>query len=96
MKCSSYCVAESFRMEDLSLFLRDKGYEPKFYDEVIHTQIHRKTNDSYVDVFYFSYGVVIFWGHEEGEDTNVMAEAAAFTFEPLSTPTKALACEPAP
>lgn len=86
MRCSSYCTAESYKIDELARYLRSEGYEPKFYDDVIH--IHRSFDEEEGDIFFFPYGCVITWGLSEEEDTTILEELAPYQNVPLQTPTQ--------
>lgn len=60
MRCTSFCTAESYLVDDFAKYLRNEGFDPKFYDEVIH--IEKNTEDGVGDVYFFPYGCVITWG----------------------------------
>lgn len=62
MKCTAYAIAERFDIDNIAKELRVKGYEPKFYDDVIHFKIERLV-DEVQDVFLFSYGCIVVWGN---------------------------------
>ncbi|MBN9543605.1 MAG: RMD1 family protein [Alphaproteobacteria bacterium] len=64
MKCTAYAIAEEFDVDNIAKELRFKGYEPKFYDDVIHFTIDR-TSEIHQDVFLFSYGCIVTWGSTE-------------------------------
>jgi uncharacterized Rmd1/YagE family protein len=77
MRCRSYCVSEAYQIDKLGLYLRDKEYEPKFFDDVIHVQL-----ESGADVFCFEYGCLVFWNVEELNELNFIREISSFTYNP--------------
>lgn len=83
MRCRSYCTAGSYSIDDFSKFLRTEGYEPKFYDDVIH--IVRTEHENTKDVFYFPYGCVIMWGVEEEGTGYFLDLVQNFQDAPLSS-----------
>lgn len=86
MRCASYCSAESYRVDDFSKFLRSEGYEPKFYDDVIHIQksSHADNEEEVIsDAFFFPYGCLITWGMDEDEDHQMLALVQKFQHKPL-------------
>lgn len=58
--CTSYCTADAYNIDNLVKDLRKKGFEPKFYDDVIHLEAapHEETGHIYI----FPYGSAVFWG----------------------------------
>lgn len=86
MRCSSYCTAESYRIDDLARYLRSEGYEPKFYDDVIH--IRKSVGEGEGDIFFFPYGCTITWGLSEEEDTSVLEELGPHQDKSLNVPTQ--------
>lgn len=72
MRCSSYCTANSYRIDDLARYLRSEGYEPKFYGDVIH--IRKDSDGDKGDAFFFPYGCVIIWGLSEEEESLFLKE----------------------
>ncbi|MEI8295248.1 MAG: RMD1 family protein [Alphaproteobacteria bacterium] len=85
MRCSSYCTADSYRIDDLARYLRSAGYEPKFYDDVIH--IRKSSVENEGDAFFFPYGCVITWGFSEEEDERILEELEPYQHIPLKHPT---------
>jgi len=82
MKCSSYCTADAYQIDELAKFLRSEGRECKFYDNVIHA----RREDIPGDTFYFPYGCVVFWGFDEVENQKILKKLKPFEIKPLSAP----------
>ncbi|MEX1013466.1 MAG: RMD1 family protein [Waddliaceae bacterium] len=59
MICWTICCAEGFELEQLKEHL-DKQYKCRLYDHVIHVEV--KENQLPKQLFYFRYGVIVFWG----------------------------------
>lgn len=58
--CASYCLADRYNINELAGILRNHGFTPRFYDDVIHLE-HQQ--DGYQGhIFFFSYGCAVFWG----------------------------------
>lgn len=72
MRCSSYCTANAYDIDRLAKFLRSEGFEPKFYDDVIHITKEKDSTEECTDIFFFPYGCTIIWGSEEEEDTQIL------------------------
>lgn len=81
MRCSSYCTAEAYNVDDLAKFLREQGLDPKFYDDVIHIQKFRDTQEE--DIFIFPYGCLVFWGFDWEEEESFLELIAAFQIKPV-------------
>ncbi|AIL65165.1 hypothetical protein NOVO_03910 [Rickettsiales bacterium Ac37b] len=88
MKCSFYCTANAYQVDNLVKFLHSEGFEPKLYDQVIHLQSIEDYdgNSEPRHVFYFAYGCVVFWGFDKTEETSMLNALKAFELEPLSSP----------
>ncbi len=86
MRCSSYCTADSYSIDDLAKFLRSEGLDPKFYNDVIH--VRKDGEDTGKDIFYFPYGCVIFWGTDEEEDNQFIESLKPFESSPLANNTQ--------
>ena len=82
MRCASYCVSLSLNMHDLVQNLVDNGYEPKFFDDVIHVQRDLRHKNKFIDIFYFPFGCITVWGGDDNEDKNFLDELFNFTVEP--------------
>jgi uncharacterized Rmd1/YagE family protein len=83
MKCSFYCTAEAFKVDELVKFLCQQGYEPRVFDQAIHVQnINDKNNEK--NIFYFTYGCVVFWGFTEAEENLFLEELSEFQINPIA------------
>ncbi len=81
MRCTGYCTAASYDIQRLFQFLQVSGTSQLFRD-VIHT--HPKDDQGTKrDVFYFPYGVVLFWGFSEEEERGFLSSLKKFEREPL-------------
>lgn len=81
MRCTSFCTAESYLVDDFAKYLRNEGFDPKFYDDVIH--IEQNTKDGAGDVFFFPYGCVITWGLSLEEEHDAIQLVKNFENKPL-------------
>jgi uncharacterized Rmd1/YagE family protein len=93
MRCASFCSAESYHIDELSRFLRSEGYEPKFYDDVIHIQKISYSDESrdVLDAFFFPYGCLVTWGMDEDEDQQMLSLVENFQKNPINVLVKDLA-----
>jgi uncharacterized Rmd1/YagE family protein len=80
MRCSSYCTASTYRIDDLAKLLREKDLDPKFYDDVIH--IERMDEGGKGHVFFFPYGCVVFWGLETDLESEFLHLLKDFSHDP--------------
>ncbi len=80
MRCTGYCTASSYDIPRLFQFLQVSGTSQLFRD-VIHTQ---PKDGNKRDIFYFPFGVVLFWGFTEEEEKNLLSNLRKFEREPLS------------
>lgn len=81
MRCIAYCTAAGYDTARLFQFLQMTGTS-QLYRDVIHTQ---PKDDKGVkrDIFYFPYGVTIFWGFSEDEEKSMLVILKKFEREPL-------------
>jgi len=87
MRCASFCSAGSYRIDEFSKLLRSEGYEPKFYDDIIHIQKFYHNDDDTVtisDAFFFPYGCLITWGMDEEEDQQMLTLVEDFQIAPIT------------
>ncbi len=80
--CASYCLADSYQIDELARIFRAKGLDPRFYDEVIHVEC--PLDDYTGHAFFFTYGCAVFWGldHPGIQDLLDLAEPAAIKLVP--------------
>lgn len=72
-RCAGYCVSESLNIGLLVSKLNDAGLEPQYFDDSVYT---RKSMSQIrdIDVFYFSFGVIVIFGASESEEAYVIKE----------------------
>lgn len=82
MRCTAYCTASSYDTLRLSQFYQMTGGS-QLHRDVVHIQ---PKDDEGIkrDIFYFPYGVVIFWGFSPEEETSFLHSLRKFEREPLS------------
>lgn len=78
MRCAAYCTAGHYNLAKLFEIL--KGHAPTLYLDTIH--ITYSSSDQ--DVFFFSYGVALFWGLTEEEEMRVLQQIKSVEHEPLT------------
>jgi uncharacterized Rmd1/YagE family protein len=81
MRCTGYCTAANYDTSRLYQFLQPSGSSVLFRD-VVHTQL-KDEKGSKKDIFYFPYGIVVFWGFTEEEEKPLIASLKAFEKDPL-------------
>jgi uncharacterized Rmd1/YagE family protein len=81
MRCSSYCNASSYEIDNLTKHLVSKGLEPKYFDDVIHVQKSLLKENEIIDVFYFSFGCVVIWGGDIQAERVVLDDLLPFSLE---------------
>lgn len=73
MRCSSYCTAEEYVLNNTKLSSFKKlGAAPEFIEKVLYYQITDKKKDHPIDVFLFTFGCVIIWGATESEEEEIL------------------------
>src|SRR5271156_1874832 len=81
MRCSGYCTAAGYDTARLFQFLQVTGTS-QFYRDVIHAQ-PKDEKGIKRDIFYFPYGVAVFWGFSEEEEKGILSLLKKFEREPL-------------
>lgn len=81
MRCTGYCTCASYDIPRLFQFFQVTGHA-QIYRDVIHTQ-PKDEKGIKRDVFYFPYGIVVFWGFSEEEERNLLSSLKKFEKEPL-------------
>lgn len=76
MRCTSYCTASSYNIPALLQFLQTKGPAQLFRDVIHLGPTENGTRNG--DVFYFSYGTVVFWGFNEEEENIFLSYVKPF------------------
>ena len=72
MRCSTYCTAEKYDIHSLYKNLKDTTHVERFTDA-----LHFKVYDEQIfigDVFYFDYGVLVFWSLPEEYEKQFLVE----------------------
>jgi len=81
MRCTGYCTASGYETARLFQFLQVTGTS-QLYRDVIHTQ-PKDEKGIKRDIFYFPYGVTVFWGFTEEEEKSILGILKKFEREPL-------------
>lgn len=82
MRCISYCTASSYDIPRMFQFLQKRGITQNYRD-VIHSQI-KEDKKVKGDMFFFSFGIVVFWGFSEHEEREILTSIKEFEKEPLA------------
>lgn len=77
MRCIAYCTAASYDIPRLFAFLQMSG-TAQLYRDVIHFEPKSGGNR---ELFYFPFGVAIFWGYQEAEEKEILAGLKKFERE---------------
>ena len=73
LRCTGYCTAAGYELQRL---IQLPGAKQLFRDVV-----HIPTKDA--ETFYFSYGVVLFWGHSEEDEQSLLEVLKKYEREPF-------------
>ncbi len=76
MRCTGYCTAANYDIARLFQSLQANGTS-QMYRDAVHTQ-PKDEKGVKRDIFYFSYGVVVFWGFSEEEEKPLVAALKDF------------------
>jgi len=74
MRCSSYCTASEYKVNDLVTRLNLTQLEPKHFDDVIYAQKELGGDKDPIDIFFFPFGCVIIWGADEAQEKMILNE----------------------
>lgn len=82
MRCTGYCTASSYDIPRL-FQTHGKMGPVQLYKDTLHFQL-REEKRIRGDVFYFSYGAVVFWGLGQEEERRLLIELKDFERDPCS------------
>lgn len=80
MRCTSYCTAASFDIPKLFHAL-SATHSVQLFRDVVYVAL-KEEKHHVKDVFYFSYGVIVYWGLEEEEELLDLSSIKEFEKEP--------------
>jgi uncharacterized Rmd1/YagE family protein len=83
MRCSSYCSASNYEMDNLVKHFVASGLEPKHFDDVVHVQKSLLKDNKIIDVFYFPFGCVVIWGAIAQEEKEILNDLSHFSIEDI-------------
>lgn len=83
MRCTSYCTCANYDMAQLFQFLQPSGAVQLFRD-IVHLQ-PKDAKGVKRNLFYFSYGTVVFWGFSQEEELALLESVKHFEKESLET-----------
>jgi uncharacterized Rmd1/YagE family protein len=75
MYCFATCSAQAYDIKLLYAHI-SKKFTSSLYQDTIHIKFKEG------DAFFFSYGVIVFWGIQKGDDQILMEEVEPFEIEP--------------
>jgi uncharacterized Rmd1/YagE family protein len=81
MRCSAYCTCATYEIAQLFQFLQTSGASLLFRD-IVHIQPKDETGVKR-DIFYFSYGTVVFWGFSKEEELKILDSVKSFEKDSL-------------
>lgn len=84
MRCTTYCTAAAFDLSRLFQSLQKFGTAQLFRD-CVHLLL-KEDRKPKGDIFYFSYGCVVFWGFSEDEEKAILNSLKEFEKEPMPKP----------
>lgn len=84
MRCTTYCTAASFEIPKLFQFLSAQ-YPTQIFRDVIHVEMKEGKNGP-SDLFWFPYGVTVFWGMTEEEEMEALCLGKGFERDPRKKP----------
>ena len=84
MRCTGYCTASTYEIPRLYQELQKRG-PCQLTRDVVHAQV-KEAKQVKGDIFYFSYGVVVFWGFTQEEELDHLKFLKEFEKEPHHKP----------
>src|SRR3989337_204003 len=81
MRCSSFCLTESYRLTPIASFFRNTGHIVKQYRKGLHISNPPKE----YNIFIFSYGCLVTWGLKRTEEKQLLEQLKQFSINPLLT-----------
>jgi uncharacterized Rmd1/YagE family protein len=81
MRCTAYCTAASYHLPTLIGLLKSQ-FQTTVYRDAIHTLYSSQKGHA----FFFSYGVVVFWGMNEEEEFVLKEKIRVVESEPILSP----------
>ncbi len=81
MRCSTYCTCATYEITQLFQFLQTSGAVLLFRD-IVHIQ-PKDEKGIKRDIFYFSYGTVVFWGFTKEEELKILSSVKLFEKDSL-------------
>lgn len=86
MRCSSYCTASEYKMDDLVANLNKIGLEPQHFDDVLYVQKQRSKDSGYIDIFFFPFGCLTIWGADESQEKIILSDIESITIGKINEP----------
>ncbi|KAF7684420.1 Sporulation protein RMD1 [Astathelohania contejeani] len=80
-RVTAYCTAEKINLKRLSNHLQENSITDKitmYFGECLHASIRFPDQQDSHDIFYYDYGVVVFWGLEENQEGYVLKSIRSF------------------
>ena len=84
MRCTTYCTAAAYDLSRLFQSLQKFGTVQLFRD-CVHLLL-KEDRKPKGDIFYFSYGCVVFWGFSEEEEQAILNSLKEFEKDPMPKP----------
>ncbi len=80
MRCTGFCTANSYDIAGLFQSMGPRG-AVQLHREALHFQL-REDKRTRGDIFYFSYGAVVFWGFAANEEKEFLHDLKKFERDP--------------
>jgi uncharacterized Rmd1/YagE family protein len=88
-RIAAFCTAKSYLLKALFEAIKSR-YKTIWYKDCIYIDLAPNDSLKVKEVFFFSYGVTIFWGFEEQEELAFLRGLKPFENEPLDAPEREL------
>ncbi|MEI8365256.1 MAG: RMD1 family protein [Parachlamydiaceae bacterium] len=73
MDCCAFCTAQTYAIKPLYEVMR-VTYKTALFKDVVHVIIDKNDHRTPCDVFFFPYGVAVFWGIDSTEGLKILKE----------------------
>lgn len=73
-RVTAYCIADRINLKNLSKHLHEDANISKcamYFGECLYNSV-RLAEDEFSDVFFFDYGVIVFWGMQEPDEIKIL------------------------
>ncbi len=82
MRCASYCLANSFKLNAIADYFKAQKYVVDLYRNVLHIT----KPDTNTDIFFFAHGTLVMWGLTSAEERQLLSTLQTIVAQPHKKP----------